>query len=406
MSKIDSLLAAAAARMEALDFGSAIDAYRRILQQVPSQAPALMGLSIAYNRVGRSTDALPLLGRLWAVASKSSSAPGRLFKAAVLAQIGYAQQQLGQFKLAHEAFDSAYQLTPSDELKAHLAALAPHVSNQDPLKQLLQHARKLEASSQPDEALKAYRAAAQLRPNDVSVLQGTAWLLRRLGHIDDALPLLQKALVLEPDRPELHNDLGVLFQDRDDFPKAITFHKRALKFNPRFTPAFINIGVAQKRLGRIEEAIEAYQAALNIDVNLPEAHNNLGNLYRIQGKHAEAFEHIRRALQLRPDYADAQANWDELKQEVPRLFAAPPAEPLSSPPKAQADVAASAASKAPAKVPTGARSMSRANAQAQALTPTQASGSRRARVGAKSSDGSTRAGKPAPSKSAASDEGR
>lgn len=331
MSKIDSLLATAATRMEALDFGSAIDAYQRILQQVQGQAPALMGLSIAYNRVGRSADALPLLGRLWAVASKRHSAQGKLFKAAVLAQIGYAQQQLGQFKLAHEAFDSACQLTPSDELKARLAALDPHVNNQDPFKQLLQHARKLEASSQLDEALKAYRAAMQLRPHDVSVLQGSAWLLRRMGYVDEALPLLQKALVLAPDRPELHNDMGVLFQDRDDFPKAITFHKRALRFNPQFTPALINIGVAQKRLGRIEEAIETYQAALHIDVNLPEAHNNLGNLYRMQGKHAEALKHIQRALQLRPDYADAQANWDELRQEAPRLFLAAPAKPLSNP---------------------------------------------------------------------------
>ena len=323
MSKMESLLATAAARMEVLDFGSAIEGYRRILQQAPSQAPALMGLSIAYNRVGRSADALPLLGRLWVVASKRNSAPGKLFKAAVLAQIGYARQQLGQFQLAHDAFDGACRLTPSDELKARLAALDPHVNNQDPLKQLLQHARALEASSQPEEALTAYRAAAQLRPHDVSVLQGMAWVLRRLGHVDDALPLLQKALVLAPDRPELHNDMGVLFQDRDDFPKAITFHKRALKLNPRFTPALINMGVAQKRLGRIQEAIEACQAALDIDMNLSEAHNNLGNLYRIQGRHADAFRHLQRALQLRPDYPDALANWDELKQEAPRLFMGP-----------------------------------------------------------------------------------
>jgi len=351
MSKIDGLLATAATRMEALDFGSAIATYQRILQQVQSQASALMGLSIAYNRVGRSAEALTLLGRLWAVASKINGTQGKLFKAAVLAQIGYARQQLGQFKLAHEAFDSACQLTPSDELKARLAALDPHVNNQDPFKQLLQHARQMEASSQPEEALKAYRAAMQLRPHDVSVLQASAWLLRHLGQVDDALPLLQKALVLEPDRPDLHNDMGVLFQDRDDFSKAITFHKRALKFNPLFTPALINMGVAHKRLGRIEEAIAACRAALHIDDNLPEAHNNLGNLYRIQGKYAEAFEHLQRALQLRPDYADAQANWNELKQEAPRLFLVAPAEPLSGPGRKKNSPANHTPPRTPARTP-------------------------------------------------------
>jgi len=325
MSTIDSRLAAAAARMEALDFGAAIQAYQRILQQVHSQASALMGLAIAYNRVGRSADALPLLARLWEVAGTGKRAQGKLFKAAILAQIGYARQQLGQFKLAHEAFESAYRLTPSDELKTRLDALGPHLDNQDPFKQLLQHARKLEASSQPEEALKAYRAAAQLRPDDGAVLQGAAWLLRRLGQVDDALPLLQKALVLEPERPELHNDLGLLFQDREDFAKAITFHRRALKLNPRFTPALINIGVAHKRLGRIDDAIQACRAALEIDPNLPEGHNNLGNLYRIQGKHAQALRHIRRALQLRPDYPDAQANREALKREALKREAPRPA---------------------------------------------------------------------------------
>jgi tetratricopeptide (TPR) repeat protein len=412
MSRMDGLLAAASARMEALDFGSAIDAYRRILQQVPSQAAASMGLAIAYNRVGRPADALPLLGRLWAVATRSNSAQGKVFKAAVLAQIGYAQQQLGQFKLAHDAFDSAHQLTPSDELRSRLAALSPHVNNQDPLEQLLRHARKLEASSQPDEALMAYRAAAQLRPNDVSVLQGTAWLLRRQGRHDDALPLLQKALVLAPDRPELHNDMGVLFQDRGDFAKAITFHRRALRFNPRFTPALINIGVAQKRLGRNEEAIEACQAALGIDADLPEAHNNLGNLFRLQRKHAQAFRHIQRALQLRPDYADAQANWDELRQEVPRLFRATPAEPLSCPPGVEAVVAVSAARKAPAKAPLRARRTPRAHAQPEIVTvpvpvttaPARASAS--AGAGARPADGKARAGKHATRQSVCAHEGR
>ena len=332
MSKLDERLATAAARMEALDFGSAIEAYRHILLRAPSQAPALMGLSIAYNRVGRAADALPLLARLWPVASKIDSRQGKLFQAAVLAQIGYARQQLGQFRLAHDAFESACRLTPSDELRARLSALEPHVKHLDPLEQLLTHARALETSSQLEEALKAYRAAAQLRPDDVRVLRGSAWLLRRLGHSEEAMPLLQKALVLQPERPDLHNDLGVLFQDRGDFSKAITFHKRALRFDPKFTPALVNIGVAQKRLGRNEEAIAAYRAALEVDADLPEAHNNLGNLCRLQGRHAEAFEHIQRALDLRPDYRDAQANRDELRQEAPHLFPAPPVEPRSSPP--------------------------------------------------------------------------
>jgi tetratricopeptide (TPR) repeat protein len=162
----------------------------------------------------------------------------------------------------------------------------------------------------------------------------------------------------------------------------------------------------------VKAMLDAEKAALGIDADLPEAHNNLGNLFRLQRKHAQAFRHIQRALQLRPDYADAQANWDELRQEVPRLFRATPAEPLSCPPGVEAVVAVSAARKAPAKAPLRARRTPRAHAQPEIVTvpvpvttaPARASAS--AGAGARPADGKARAGKHATRQSVCAHEGR
>ena len=133
-------------------------------------------------------------------------------------------------------------------------------------------------------------------------------VLRDLKAADEALPLLQRAVMLVPDRPDFFNDLVLLFQDRADFAKAVSFHKRAVKVDPGFVFAYINLGVAHKRLGQLDEGVAAYRQALKINPRSPEAHNNLGNLLRTSGDLKQAKTHLETALALRPGYTDAQAN--------------------------------------------------------------------------------------------------
>ena len=317
-SALPQLLSDAARCLQSLEFGSAIGLYRDALKLAPDNAGASMGLAIALNRVDRPGDALPLLQRLLKSTEKLKSAQAPTFKAAVLAQLGYAQQQLGQIKLAHEAYEAAHALQPSDELQARIRQLQPHVASQEPVRQLLLHARRLGLTGQLDKALKVYNAAMQLHSDNVDVLHGLALIHRQMQSYDVALQLLQKANILAPDRADIYNDMGILFQDRGDLSKAVSFHKRALKLRPDFASALLNLGVACKRQGKTHEAISAYQAALEVNENFAEAHNNLGNLLRLEGQLKEARHHLGRAIALKPDYADALANWAALTgTEVP-----------------------------------------------------------------------------------------
>jgi tetratricopeptide (TPR) repeat protein len=312
-TKLAELMHQAAKKLERLDYGAVILLYQKALALAPSNAGATMGLVMVFNRVGRPTEALALLQKLWPSAQAAKGVVGKRFKAAVLAQIGLAQEQLGQLPSALDSYGLAQRLADNPQLQQHIDQIQSQLLRPEPVRQLLLHARQLEVTGKSEQALTAYAAVLKLHPDNVEALRGLASLYRQRGALEDALAPLQKALVLAPDRPELYNELGMVFQDLGDLRKAVTFHKRAIKVDERFTSAHINLGVAYKRLGKHAEAIAAYRAALALNPQSPEAHNNLGNLLHQIGDISGAKRHIEDALRLRPNYPDAQTNLISLR---------------------------------------------------------------------------------------------
>ena len=329
---IAKILSEAAARLERFDFGSAVQLYQQVLEAQPGNAAAAMGMAMAFNRTGKPADALQLLQKVWKAVSTAKPKPGPQQQASVLAQLGLAQQQLGKIGEALESYRQAARLVRSDDLARRIKQLEPLVSSPLPVQQLVIQARALHGQVQLQEAVKTYRAALQLQQDSAEALHGLALVLRDLKTPDEALPLLQRAIILSPERPDFFNDLGLLFQDRSDFAKAVSFHRRAVKIDPSFVYAYINLGVAHKRLGQLDDSVAAYQKALQINPNSAEAHNNLGNLLRSMGQLKLAKTHLEKALALRPGYTDAQANLtmvtrslaEEKEKKTPAAKQAPP----------------------------------------------------------------------------------
>lgn len=313
---IATVLKQAATHLGQYDLGSAQQLYREALTREPGNAAAAMGLAMVLNRTNKPGEALLLLNRIWAAMSHAKPRLPAPQQAAVLAQIGLAQQELGQLGAALESYRHAARLVNSEDLNRRIKQIAPLVGSPPPVQQLILHGRQLQAARQLEEAAKTYIAALKLQPDNADVLHELAMVMQQLGAHDKALPLLQKAVILAPDRPEFFNDLGMLFQRRADFTKAVSFHKRAIKLSPGFAFAYINLGVAHKRLGQNEESLAAYRKALEIDPNSPEAHNNLGNLLRVMDQLPLARQHLEKAVKLRPGYADAEANLEAVVQAM------------------------------------------------------------------------------------------
>ncbi len=83
--------------------------------------------------------------------------------------------------------------------------------------------------------------------------------------------------------------------------EAIAHYRKALEIEPNFAEAHDNFGVLLGQHGRFDEATAHLQQALKIKPDYAEAHNNLGNALAGQGKIAEAVVQWREAVRLQPN---------------------------------------------------------------------------------------------------------
>lgn len=310
-----SILKEAGTRLENRDYTNAAISYRQAIRQKPNNAAAIMGMAIIHNRTGQPEEALKLCSRLWKAVASNKIKINASSKASILVQIGIAHQQMGRLTEALQDFRQANTLFPSDELGNRVQQLKNIIENPSTIEQLLALARKQQRAGDVEAAIKTYYAVLQINADHPDALHGLGLALRIQKDLDGALPLIQQAIILAPERADYYNDLGMLFQDRGELEKAISFHKRALKINADFVPAYINLGVAYKRINKFDDAIDAYRKAIALQPDSPAAHNNLGNLLRIQGDLSGARKELNRAIKLRPDYQDAIENMAEIKKE-------------------------------------------------------------------------------------------
>lgn len=311
-----STLKEAGIQLENRDYTNAAANYRQAIKENPNNAAAIMGTAIIYNCTGQPEEALKLCSRIWkAVASKKIKiSPSS--KASIRVQIGIAHQQMGRLTEALQDFRQANSLFPSKELDKRIQQLENIIENPSTIEQLITLARKQQHTGNVEAAIKTYHAALQINADHPDALHGLGMALRIQKDFDGALPLIQQAIILAPERVDYYNDLGMLFQERGDLEKAISFHKRALKINTNFVPAYINLGVAYKRINKFDDAIDAYRKAIALQPDSPAAHNNLGNLLRIKGDLNGARKELKQAIKLQPNYQDAIDNLNAIKKRT------------------------------------------------------------------------------------------
>ena len=66
--------------------------------------------------------------------------------------------------------------------------------------------------------------------------------------------------------------------------EAIGQFQKALEINPNYAEAHNNLGNALLQKGQVDEAMAQYQKALEINPNYAEAHNNLGDALFKKGR--------------------------------------------------------------------------------------------------------------------------
>ena len=93
-------------------------------------------------------------------------------------------------------------------------------------------ARWCKVFGQGEAALRLYRRALEVPPDDSVVLASVGFELARQGRKREALSWFDRAVAARPDYAEGHFDRGFLLQELNDPEAALAAFDKALAFNP------------------------------------------------------------------------------------------------------------------------------------------------------------------------------
>jgi Tfp pilus assembly protein PilF len=136
---------------------------------------------------------------------------------------------------------------------------------------------------------------------------------RSAAPFEQARPLLEQAIALDPDYAEAHALLAHVWFDltqystlplKDALSKVRAEANRALALDPDNVTAIVEIAVADQAEGKRAEARAGFQRAIELDPSNAIAHSDYANMLPMQQALAETLE----AAQLDPANATAQNN--------------------------------------------------------------------------------------------------
>lgn len=136
-----------------------------------------------------------------------------------------------------------------------------------------------------------------------------AYYLLGVGHavakrFDEALDSWQKALVFEPNNPDLQANMGCIHYHRQQWDRAIKCYMAAHRLVPTEAEFLSQLGLCFARAGMHTQAIAAFNQSLAIKAHSPITHSNLGLAYYLEKRVENAMAHWRIVSQLDRAYAE------------------------------------------------------------------------------------------------------
>lgn len=177
--------------------------------------------------------------------------------ASLRARIGlaYMQMQPPPTARALPFLSQAIELDPRQPFPVYLEAVlaAVNLGREDQARELLARARKafhddaralndigytlVDADKLTPEALPLLKRAVELEPDSGIIIDSLGWAYYRLGELQPAAAALEQAVKLTADNAEIQYHLGAVYADLGKTDDARAQFRRALKINPGFDPA-------------------------------------------------------------------------------------------------------------------------------------------------------------------------
>ena len=148
------------------------------------------------------------------------------------------------------------------------------------------------------EAVEHLRSAVQLKPEALEVRENLAAGLVTLGHIDQAIEHFRELLKLAPDRNETRIKLGTILAVQGRAAEATGILEAAKEADPTDGRISLRLGQILAAQGKLSEAAHYFREATRLQPEDAEAHESLGRALLELGKKDEAAAHLREALRI------------------------------------------------------------------------------------------------------------
>lgn len=118
------------------------------------------------------------------------------------------------------------------------------------------------------------------------------------GDFKTAVPLLQKAVALNPKNSEVLNNYGWALSATGQYEQAIAQFNSSIAIYPRQAKTYINLGNTYGTIGKFDMSIENFSKALQLEPNNATTLYNLGYTYLNAGNKTMALQCYQRSAQL------------------------------------------------------------------------------------------------------------
>jgi tetratricopeptide (TPR) repeat protein len=213
---------------EMKDYERAIQAYQANIQIDPTFFDSILHLGFVSYRLKRNEEALSYLDQAVKLNPKRPE-PYLL--------LGLTYFQMKEYQQAKARLEDGIQQDPSNaELHFNLGTAYDKLDRFDEVVREMEQALELDPEHadalnylgysyadrgiNAEEAVSLTQQAVTLRPHNGYYVDSLAWALYKVGRIEEALEMMQRAVSLVPDDPVIYEHLGEIFLLREEHEKA------------------------------------------------------------------------------------------------------------------------------------------------------------------------------------------
>lgn len=162
-----------------------------------------------------------------------------------------------------------------------------------------------------------HKRAMELNPNLVKTYKWYSFALRHhLGRVEEALPLMRKAVSLDPLEPDVVEELGSVFEELGRTDEAAEQYLKVIEIDPEYARGYLHFGYNRWGAGELDKAGRLIRKALELDPGIIDTYGDLGNVYLSLGDIDTAQQLAEGALAI--DSENWYANFQQLNVHMHR----------------------------------------------------------------------------------------